>query len=77
MAFLDDLLTFDGYICEGRKLDPDMLHHQITSRRSWLSRILQPAKTVESAEPEYWLHTTAAGFPLVLPHREGRAVVYC
>lgn len=60
MTILDDLLTFDGYVSEGRELNQDMFH-----QRSWLDKLRN-----KPAEPEYRLHKTTAGFPLVLPHKK-------
>ncbi len=66
MAFLDDLMTFEGKINEGIELDQDLF---TPAPKSWLHKLGNKIKSVKS-EIEYRRHTTVAGFPLVLPHRK-------
>ena len=58
MAILDDLLTIDDQW--GKKLS-----HPAFDNRSFLARLRD-----KPIEPEYCLHRTVAGLPLVLPRRK-------
>jgi len=58
MTFLDDLLTIDDQW--GKKLS-----HPAFDHRSFLARLRD-----KPIEPEYCLHRTVAGLPLVLPRRK-------
>ena len=60
MAFLDDLLTFSGSVHGGKKLD-----YGVFDQRPWFDKLRD-----KPIEPEYRMHMTVAGFPLVLLHKK-------
>ncbi len=56
MSFLDDLLTLNNL--QGEKLPT-------VEKKSWWDKLRK-----KPVEPEYRVHMTQAGFPVVLPHRQ-------